>query len=95
MMIRDYARRVGMTAEDFARWRDDPMTRTVLDALDAAGAAQKAQWDAISWGGAQVRGDDLAEALRELRVRADCYAALRDMTYGDVCMWLGIEPDGK
>lgn len=79
--------------EDFARWRDDPMTRLVLKALDAASAAQKAQWNAASWDGGKVRADDLKDLLQELRVRADCYAALRDMTFDDIAAWLGMETD--
>lgn len=80
-------------SEDFARWRDDPMTRMVLKALDAASSAQKEAWDQASWGGGKVRADDLKDLLQELRVRADCYAALRDMTIEDVTAWLGIEDE--
>lgn len=78
-------------SEDFTRWRDDPMTRLVLKALDAAAEAQKAEWDAASWQGGKVRAEDLRDLLQELRVRADCYHALRDMTFDDVAAWLGME----
>jgi hypothetical protein len=78
-------------SEDFARWRDDPITRLVFRALEAAEQAQKDQWQAASWGGGQVRADDLKDTLQELRVRADAYAALREMTIEDVTTWLGIE----
>lgn len=80
-------------SEDFARWRDDPMTKLVLRALDAAAGAQKEAWDQASWGGGKVRADDLKDLLQELRVRADCYAALRDLTLDDVTAWLGIEDE--
>jgi hypothetical protein len=79
--------------EDFARWRDDPMTRTVLGALELAEKAQKQAWDDWSWGGDIVRSDDLADRLKELRVRADCYRALRELTVTDLCLWLGIEEE--
>lgn len=82
-------------SEDFARWRDDPMTRLVLRALDAAAQAQKTQWDAASWQGGLVRAEDLKDLLQELRVRADCYAALRDMTFEDIAAWLGIETNAE
>jgi hypothetical protein len=78
-------------SEDFARWRDDPMTRMVIRALKAAEEAQKRQWDAFSWGGDMVRADQLADTLKELRVRADCYRSLHDMTADDVAAWLGME----
>lgn len=81
--------------EDFARWRDDPVTRMVLRALDAAAAAQKEEWDQASWNGGKVRADDLKDMLQELRVRADCYAALRDMTFEDIAAWLGIETNAE
>lgn len=77
--------------EDFARWRDDPMTRMVLTALKAAAEAQKTAWDEASWGGQLVRGDDLARTLSELRVRADAYRALEEMTIEDIAGWLGME----
>lgn len=78
-------------SEEFSRWRDDPVTKLVLRALDAAVDAQKVQWDTASWQGGLVRADDLKDLLQELRVRADCYAALRDMTFEDIAAWLGIE----
>jgi hypothetical protein len=81
--------------EDFARWRDDPITQLVFGALDKAALEQKAMWDAASWGGGRVRADELKDMLQELRVRADCYAALSAMTIEDVATWLGIEVDGK
>lgn len=79
--------------EDFARWREDPVTRLVMRALTAAEEAQKEAWNAASWGGGIVRADQLKEALQELRVRADCYAALVEMEAADVRSWLGIPDD--
>lgn len=78
-------------SEDFARWRDDPMTRRVFAALNAAEAQQKAQWEQASWGGGVARGDALERLLLELRVRADAYASLAELTFADVATWLGIE----
>lgn len=78
-------------SEEFARWREDPMTRTVLSALEAAEAEQKKQWDSASWGGGLARGQDLERLLLELRVRADAYRSLHEMTFADVAAWLGIE----
>lgn len=69
------------------------MTKTVLGALELAETAQKSQWDAASWGGGIVRGPELERLLLELRVRADAYRGLREMTLGDVCAWLGIDEE--
>lgn len=80
-----------MFDEDFARWRDDPVTLAVFRALSAAEQAQRATWDAYSWGGNMVRPDELAETLKELRVRADCYRALQELTAEQVKEWLGID----
>lgn len=79
--------------DDFARWRDDPITKLVLEALERAAEAQKAQWDAAAWAGGKVRADDLKDLLQELRVRADCYRALGELTIDDITNWLGIEHD--
>lgn len=78
-------------SEDFARWADDPITKLVLGALNKAADAQKAQWDKASWGGGIARPDDLARTLQELRVRADAYRSLAEMTFDDVTAWLGID----
>lgn len=82
-----------MQHEDFARWRDDPVTRAVFAALAAAARAQKDQWDAASWGGGTVRPDDLSRLLMELRVRADAYRALAEMTFEDLAAWLGADDE--
>ena len=66
-------------------------TASLDSALRAAQDAQKAQWDAASWGGGERRAEQLKDTLAELRVRADCYGALADMTFADVATWLGIE----
>lgn len=81
--------------DDFARWRDDPMTRKVLDALQLAEREQKKQWDAASWDGGMARADQLERELLVLRTRADAYASLREMTWPDVAAWLELEPDAE
>lgn len=81
--------------EDFARWREDPMTRTVLGALELAEKAQKAEWDEAGWNGAMVRGDDLERHLLVLRTRADAYASLREMTIEDLGQWLELPLDAE
>lgn len=78
-------------SEDFAAWRDHPVTKLVLKALRAAREQQKAQWDKASWEGGVVRAPELERLLLELRVRADAYQALEEMTVGDIAAWLGIE----
>lgn len=83
-----------LLSEDFARWREDPMTRMVLEALQRAEDAQKQQWDEASWGKKVVRGDDLERMLLELTTRADAYASLREMKWPDVAAWLELD-DGE
>lgn len=67
------------------------MTRQVLKALSLASDAQKKAWDAASWGGQVIRGDDLERMLSELRVRADAYRSLEELSFEQMCQWLGIE----
>lgn len=81
--------------EDFSRWREDPITKTVLGALELAEKAQKQAWDNASWSGEVARAPDLERLLIELRTRADAYASLREMTFEDVCLWLEIEPNAE
>jgi hypothetical protein len=81
--------------EDYARWREDPITRTVLGALELAEKAQKQQWDDASWNGGVVRGEELERHLLVLRTRADAYAALREMTFEDMCNWIEVDPNAE
>lgn len=77
--------------DDFARWRDDPVTKMVMAALSEAEKEQKLQWLGASWEGGVARAPELERTLLELRVRADAYRALQEMTLGDLCAWLGVE----
>lgn len=74
--------------EDFARWRDDPVTRWVLAAHLQAAADQQTTWQKVSW----EEGHANPALLQELRVRADAYRAIGEMTYEDVCSAMGEEP---
>lgn len=74
--------------EEFAAWRDDPVTQFVFAALRAAQANQKAAWDEMSW----VAGEADEMALCEYRTRADAYAGMEDADYDGFCEWAGVEP---
>ena len=78
-------------SEDFARWRDDPVTKLVFKALRQATEAQKTAWDELSWGGGAVRGDDLERHLLALTTRADAYRSLEELSVEQLTDWLGIE----
>lgn len=74
--------------DDFARWRDDHVTRWVFRGLEAEAANQKAEWDGISWGNGKAN----QAALDELRTRADAYRAMAETTYEGFCEVLGETP---
>lgn len=74
--------------EDFARWLDDPVTRLVLGAFALGAEEQKQAWIRTSWDNGAVN----PALCQELRVRADAYQALSQMTYEDVCKQFGEEP---
>lgn len=74
--------------EDFARWRDDPVTRWVLKALEADAEAQKAAWMSHSWD----NGHANPQTLLEFRTRADAYRAMREADYAAYCEALGDTP---
>lgn len=61
-----------ITAEEFASWREDPVTQWVLAACAKAADANRETWVAASWEGGQV--DPLLRC--ELFTRADAYLAL-------------------
>lgn len=74
--------------DDFARWRDDPVTRWVMQAHRTLAEDQQREWMGISWG----NGSANEAALRELRTRADAYLALPDGTYEAFCETNGDTP---
>lgn len=75
--------------EEFATWRDDPITLFVFAALRAAAAEQKAAWDEVAWHG----GEANTQLLTELRTRADAYEALEVGDYEAFCDWAGVAPE--
>lgn len=74
--------------DDFARWRDDSVTRYVMAAFATMADANKAEWTRISWD----NGVANEAALRELKTRADTYLAMRDAPYEAFCETNGDEP---
>ena len=86
--VRLAAVRAAPSREEFAAWRDHPVTLFVFAALNEAQRAQREHWDAASW------SDGIAsqELLNELRVRADAYAAMEQGDYEAYCEWAGVDP---
>lgn len=79
--------------DDFARWRDDHVTKWVLAALEADARAQKATWDDASWNRAAWDPNGVSrDLLIELRTRADAYRAMAELNYEGVCEALGDKP---
>jgi hypothetical protein len=68
-----------VSAEEFAQWREDPVTQGVLGTLGAMAETQKQGWLEASWEGEVA--DPLL--LKELRTRADAYLALAEGSYED------------
>ena len=65
------------SAEDWEIWRENPVTKLVMEIFAEAAEAQKAAWTARSW----TSGSANPLELVELRTRADAYLALPQMTY--------------
>jgi hypothetical protein len=75
--------------EEFAAWRDHPVTLFVFAALSNASAEQRKAWDETSWDGG-VSDENL---LLELRTRADAYNSMQEADYEGFCEWAGVEPE--
>jgi hypothetical protein len=75
------------SAEEFARWRDDSVTRWVFWALESMAAENKAAWDKASW----EMGQCNPLLLAELRTRADAYQAMAGASYEGLCETNGDE----
>lgn len=66
-----------ISRDDFARWRDDPVTRAVTRAFRLTRDDCEHAWKDASWN----NGHANPLLLKELRTRADAYEAIADLTY--------------
>lgn len=76
---------LNITAEDFAGWRDNAVTKAVFAALDRVQAMQRDHWIETSW----EQGVCTPEMLLELRVRADAYRSLSELSFERLSEVLG------
>jgi hypothetical protein len=77
-----------ISREDFARWKEDPVTRAVVRAHRKTADDNRDAWVKHSWD----NGHANPLTLLELRTRADAYMAIAEIGYADVCGAIGAEP---
>jgi hypothetical protein len=73
------------SADDFAIWRDNPVTAWVLAGVQRFADLQKVAWADGSW--ADGKADQ--QTLDRLRTRADAYEGLATLTYEQA---VGLHP---
>lgn len=76
------------TKDEFAMWRESPITRWIMSACRAMADSQKNEWWEVSW----KQGQAEPLLLTELRTRADAYAALFETEYEGWCIANGDDP---
>lgn len=76
------------TRDDFARWRDNHVTRFVLAAHRRLAEDNKTAWLRVSW----ENGVANQRALDEHKTLADAYLAISETTYEGYCEALGEQP---
>lgn len=69
------------SADEYATWRDNPITAWVMKGVQHYADLQPAQWLAMSWN----TGEADVEALARMRTRAESYADLANLSYDDAC----------
>ena len=82
------SKRQAPSAEAFAAWYDDPITRFVLEACGKAAGECRESWSEKAWASGEADQVELIVA----RTRADAYDALRDTDYLGWCATMGVEP---
>ena len=75
--------------EEFAAWRDHPVTLFVFAAMRAVAEEQEQSWHDQSWNGGNC--DPLE--LNGLRARADTYTSMEEGDYEAFCEWAGVDPE--
>ena len=77
--------------DEFAAWRDHPVTRFVMAGVSVAAEAQRNTWMEASWSHGA-----LSEITRErLMTRADAYLGFTTLTVEDAYALNGLEPPPK
>ena len=76
-----------ISREDFTRWKEDPVTRAVIEAHRQTAEDNRDAWIKHSWD----NGHSNPLTLLELRTRADAYLAIAEMGYDDLCGAIGAE----
>lgn len=66
-----------ITKEDYEAWLEQPITRMVMSGVKRYAEAQRMSWSTMSW----QSGVANQPALDRLKVRADAYLGLADLTY--------------
>lgn len=66
--------------EEFAAWKENPVTQWVLKAYEQMAAEQHKAWNECSWEG----GHCDSFVLQELRVRADAYRSMAESNLEDL-----------
>lgn len=80
--------------EQFIAWRDDPVTRFVLEACEKAAVDQQREWQRITWD-AQGGAVFSEKTLAVLQTRADAYRALAETDYLGWCDMMGVQPNAE
>jgi hypothetical protein len=73
-------KKLEISAEEFAAWREDPVTQIIVKSLNDMAEQNKAGWLAASWD----RGEADQSMLTELKTRADAYRSLAELSYEDL-----------
>lgn len=74
-----------LSRDDFARWREDPVTRAVMSAFRLTVGDCERAWKSASWDNGQAN----PLLLKELRTRADAYEAIEGLTFEGLLETLG------
>ena len=75
--------------EDFAQWKELPVTRFVMAAFRAQAQLCETTWHDQTWEAGAVDPN----ALVDLKARADTYMALEESGYEAFCDACGVDPE--
>lgn len=77
-----------VTEDDFAAWKDNPITAWVLAGVKRFADLQKLSWADASW----ASGEADQATLDRMKTRADAYEGLAGLTYEQA---LGLHEDAE
>jgi hypothetical protein len=81
--------------DDFARWREDPMTLLFMKTVKVWQETGKQSWQESAFNGAWARPEDLLLSQQCALARDSVFDQVLCLNADDLAVWLELKPDAE